>query len=157
MVYYLELAHEQSRDTSFALSTALVYQQTELGYSLISATIPNLKSFIMSFDTGMMMNVAASTESRHDRNSHRYARHVPFSVNQSIPRDLDSSSHYELGTRLRPDAINQHEYSQHKTKAWNVKNGDISGELHNRDGAIQRDFQWEVEYRKPKYIRPQLE
>jgi hypothetical protein len=33
-------------------TTALVYQQSQLCYSLISATIPCLKTFIQSFDTG---------------------------------------------------------------------------------------------------------
>ena len=42
------------------MSTAIVWQQLELSYSLISATIPCLKSFISSFDTNFGMGDGSS-------------------------------------------------------------------------------------------------
>lgn len=42
----------RSSSPGVARTTALVYQQTQLCFSLIAATIPCLKSFIRSFDTG---------------------------------------------------------------------------------------------------------
>ncbi|KAF3000064.1 hypothetical protein E8E13_001092 [Curvularia kusanoi] len=44
--------HWQSDNPGVARTTALVYQQCQLCSSLIAATIPCLKSFIQSFDTG---------------------------------------------------------------------------------------------------------
>ena len=43
-----------------AISTAIVFQQTELGYSLVSSTIPTLKTFLRRFDTGMGLDLASS-------------------------------------------------------------------------------------------------
>jgi hypothetical protein len=45
-----------TRNMPLSLTAAIVYELVELGYSLLSATVPNLKSFIMSFDTAMMMD-----------------------------------------------------------------------------------------------------
>ncbi|KAF2817342.1 uncharacterized protein BDZ99DRAFT_431394 [Mytilinidion resinicola] len=48
-------------NSGVALARVTVYQQAQLGYSLISATIPCLKSFVKSFDTGLGLEVGYST------------------------------------------------------------------------------------------------
>ncbi|KAH7126564.1 hypothetical protein B0J11DRAFT_459762, partial [Dendryphion nanum] len=48
---HLFTAIEKNPNRGAAISTAIVWQQIQISYSLISATIPCLKSFISSFDT----------------------------------------------------------------------------------------------------------
>lgn len=45
--------YQFSTEPQFAVTTALLYQQVMVAWSLISATIPNLGSFIKSFSMGL--------------------------------------------------------------------------------------------------------
>ena len=48
-------------NTGVRLVGPIVFQQIELCYSLLSCTIPNLKSFLLSFDTAIGMTLDPST------------------------------------------------------------------------------------------------
>lgn len=43
-----------------AITLAIVFQQLQLGYSLVSTTIPTLKTFVRDFYTGMGLDLASS-------------------------------------------------------------------------------------------------
>lgn len=61
-IYLLKATFEEDADTPLLITTVLVLEQVELGYSLITATVPNLKAFIQSFDTTLMMTVGHKLE-----------------------------------------------------------------------------------------------
>lgn len=50
-----------SNGTQFSVTTNLLYLQIMLAWSLVSATIPNLKGFVKSFDTSFGMPAAPGT------------------------------------------------------------------------------------------------
>jgi hypothetical protein len=52
LFYKYWMASLVSDDTDVVRTTALIFQQAEVCFSLIAGTIPCLKSFIQSFDTG---------------------------------------------------------------------------------------------------------
>ena len=57
-VVYLSKAFDPDEDLPLAITIPLVCEQVEIGYSLISATLPNLKAFIQAFNTEMMMDIS---------------------------------------------------------------------------------------------------
>jgi hypothetical protein len=77
-IYYEHLASAPDADFPLAITSGLTCEQVGLGVSLLTATIPNLKSFVMSFDTSMMMNIShrlphkSSTTSTANGSSQRY-------------------------------------------------------------------------------------
>ena len=75
-----------------AITVAIVFQQLELGYSLVSTTIPTLKTFIRDFDTGMGLDLASSM-SNYGRGTNRYGN-ISHSFN-------GNSGSYELKERSK--------------------------------------------------------
>jgi len=61
-IYFLKATFDDDADIPLLMTTALVCEQVALGYSLITATVPNLKAFIQSFDTTLMMTVGHKLE-----------------------------------------------------------------------------------------------
>lgn len=55
---YISKAYDAQVDLPFAITAAVVCEQVLIGYSLISATVPNLKAFIKSFNSEMMMDIS---------------------------------------------------------------------------------------------------
>jgi hypothetical protein len=77
-------------DVPLAITAALVCEQVEIGYSLISATLPNLKAFIQSFHTEMMMNVAHKLNRPNGPNSDESSgsvHHPPTSSSAQITEE----------------------------------------------------------------------
>ncbi|KAF2402029.1 hypothetical protein EJ06DRAFT_474359 [Trichodelitschia bisporula] len=98
-------------DISMLIVPALICEQAELTYSLISATIPNLKGFLMSFDTSMMMDVSfkvqSSAQSTAPSERERERGREPYrieSISSRAPRAPDAESpDFFLASHLRPD------------------------------------------------------
>ncbi|KAF2502798.1 hypothetical protein BU16DRAFT_19157 [Lophium mytilinum] len=62
VLHIIALSHAlRASNPGVALANVALYQQAQLGYSLISATIPTLKSFVKSFDTGLGLQVGYSS------------------------------------------------------------------------------------------------
>jgi hypothetical protein len=57
-VYFIRLATISGDSSSLLLTSALICQSIAIAYSLFSATLPNLKSFIRSFHTAMMLDLS---------------------------------------------------------------------------------------------------
>ncbi|KAL6856418.1 hypothetical protein J3F83DRAFT_753312 [Trichoderma novae-zelandiae] len=51
MAYFSE--YPASTEPQFAVISSLLYQQTMIGWSLIAATVPNMKNFLKSFSMGL--------------------------------------------------------------------------------------------------------
>lgn len=137
--------YTNSDNPGLALVPVLVVQQVQLCWSLISATIPNLKSFVKSFSSGFGIQLDPS------------ATHVYGSSSQ-----YGRSNGYELGS-VRADP-------RSKTRSGNASYNDIEGptalpqdapnrKIHtngrdhesihsggSQDHIIRKDVQWKIHY-----------
>jgi hypothetical protein len=133
---------------SLTIIPVLTIEQAGLAYSLISATIPNLKSFLMSFDTAMMMDVSHKLSSS-DRSA-TTAQDRFGSVRTRPRRRSDDIHDYYIGS-LRPEQF-EHVADIHHTETCSTCKDDVSdarpsGSAEPQDGdrTIRRDMQWKVE------------
>lgn len=148
-----------SGDVNLNIIPALTIESVQLGYALISATIPNLKSFLMSFDTGMMMDVHAYRSHSHSH-SQSHSNSGSKSLSTFGLRSYNSSktarrltysgacTQDELICRLRPDW----ERLEHRADAHHVSDAEAeiehlpsSSERESQDRGIRVDFQWSVD------------
>jgi len=137
-----------SSNLSLAIITVLTIEQAGLAYSLISATIPNLKSFLMSFDTAMMMDVSHKLSS--SDHSATTAQDRFGSVGTRPRRRSDDIHDFYIGS-LRPERF-EHVANIHHTKTRSTCKDDVSdapasGSRESQDGdrTIRRNMQWTVE------------
>lgn len=127
---------------------ALTIEQIQIGYALLSATIPNLKSFIMSFDTAMMMDfgdykVRSAVKSRSP---------IDVRSNRKSPaltrphRYSDMSTQDELIGRLRPERL-EHRATAHHVGDVEAQGSDLPSaeERESQDKDIRLDMQWKIE------------
>jgi hypothetical protein len=92
-------------------TTALVYQQSQLCFSLIAGTIPCLKSFIQSFDTGSGQkagfgNSSSSGAYGHMSSVHHSAAQLDCAESYHMSR-LDRGQNGTSRLRKRGDSENQ--------------------------------------------------
>jgi hypothetical protein len=140
-------------DLTFAVIPSLTCETVELGYSLISATIPNLKSFVMSFDTAMMMDVSfklkpySQSQSTAGNRSDRIGS--SSSKSNRLPALSDNESRVDFIGRLRPDNEGlQYTSHIHHFDDWSLSRDDIPIRRPDRnlqEGLIRRDVHWRVE------------
>lgn len=164
---HLSLFDQYSRSSSplFDISGSLLLQQVILTYSLISATIPNLKSFMKSFSTGLGVSFGFMDKDL-DASSEAYAlqaltTHSGRRGNRS-PQNFPSGNIYD-GThdldggqqpRLRPGSL-QHEVVIHHSPDGTSDRGSSAAEdgrgvsrCGSRDMIIKKEVQWNV-YHEP--------
>lgn len=149
-------------------TTALIYQQSQLCFSLIAATIPCLKSFIQSFDTGSGQKAGVGYSTHSSGYGHVSSIHhstPQFDEGESIP--LSRFDRSEGGpSRLRGGAgegavrVNRKPYVVESTFGTD----DGSGELYRRSTQesdrksqhstqelfIRKDVQFEVKHEPVK-------
>lgn len=166
-VAHLSLFGQYTRSTSplFEISGSLLLQQVMLTYSLISATIPNLKSFMKSFSTGLGVSFGfmdkdvyvsseayalqpLTTRSRRRRNkspeglpSGNIHDRIDGSVGEQQPRLRPGSLQHEVVIHHSPDGT-----SDHRSSATDDGRG-IS-RCGSRDMIIKKEVQWNV-YHEP--------
>jgi hypothetical protein len=125
-----------------------------LGYSLVSATIPNLKSFIMSFDTALMMDVShklgsTSVPTTAPSNQEQASNRTGSASAERAPRLSDVDPREGFIRKLRPEKL-KHTANIHHDARWSMSGGDISlGSLAtstSQDRIIRRDIHWDVEH-----------
>jgi hypothetical protein len=91
-IYYYRKASEKGTDFAFAITAAIVCEQIEFSYSLISATLPNLKAFIESFNTSFMMDIGHKV----DRSGHEnISEGSPASSSHGAPQIPTQLSYVE--------------------------------------------------------------
>lgn len=132
-----------STNINLAIIPSLVCEQIELGYSLLSATIPNLKSFIMSFDTAMMMDIGHKLQSQ--PNSHTNLSNRLGSSSHRPPRLSDVECRNTFISRLRPETELGHIASIQHLQDW-ADDGSLGNfERESQDRMIRRDIHWKIE------------
>jgi hypothetical protein len=135
------------------LAPAVVFQQSELCVSLIAATLPCLKSFIRSFDTGGGLNVNYSTEawgsSGHGKGQSYRMQSLVNDGSASYTQDPDKADLRASRRQFQPD-LRSKSYtgpaSNVITTAYTSgrpKEADASSHS-SQELFIRRDVQWEV-------------
>jgi hypothetical protein len=153
IVHFRYIEYMPTDNLTFAIITPLTWETIELGYSLLSVTIPNLKSFIMSFDTAMMMVVSYKLNS--------YTQSQAIGANPSDHQDFDSSKGSKFPTlfdidspndfigRLRPeDEDLRYTGEIRHFDDWSPSNDDCPPAGPRRDvpeRTIRRDVHWRIE------------
>ncbi|KAH7128600.1 hypothetical protein B0J11DRAFT_274837 [Dendryphion nanum] len=138
-----------------ARSSAIILQQAQLCYSLIAGTIPCLKSFIRSFDTGSGVKAAvisnAYGSSGHSNNESYRMHNLSSNGSASRSRDEDPG---DLKVNNRPFPQEKGRQGRRRPKsttsvtALSYQNPQSHKPRDEDDGSqelfIRRDVQWEV-------------
>lgn len=132
-----------STNLNLVLVPSLVCEQIELGYSLLSATIPNLKSFVMSFDTAMMMDIGHKLRSQ--PNSHTDLCNRLGSSSDRAPRLSDLECGDTFISQLRPETGLRHIASIQHLQDWTDDGSLGNFERDSQDRMIRRDVRWTIE------------
>ncbi|KAJ9669586.1 hypothetical protein H2201_000453 [Coniosporium apollinis] len=140
--------YRDHENTGVAYSAVIIWHQVELGYSLIAATIPCLKSFIKSFDTGFGLEVGYNTHPYGSANSRGYANGTKGgqSFQMSSLKGSEStkdSSPQTLG-QLRPEQIRNTTNIYHENDPPREDASITSG--NSQEMIIRRDVQWDVRH-----------
>ncbi|KIW14959.1 hypothetical protein PV08_07746 [Exophiala spinifera] len=130
-----------SRNPGVAFVTALVLQQVQLCWSLISATIPNLKSFVKSFSSGFGIQLDPSISQAYGSGG-RSRRHSgyelgSFGKGNSKNRSADRSANDTEEPGTSPQDM------RNDSKAGDQESVDSTG---SQDHIIRKDVQWTIRY-----------
>ncbi|TLD38408.1 hypothetical protein E2P81_ATG00951 [Venturia nashicola] len=140
------ITHAPQHNLSMTFIWLLTIEQVQLGYSLISATIPNLKSFLMMFDTAVMMDISHKLSSI-DRSA-TTAQEGFGSIGTRPPRLSDDYHGFHIGS-LRPERCEHVAAIHHtETRSTSTRKDDSSASRDFTDEGnrtIRRDMQWMVE------------
>jgi hypothetical protein len=157
------MASLASESTDVIRTTALIFQQAELCFSLIAGTIPCLKSFIQSFDTGS--GVKAGFGSTHTSGYGRHSK-VHHGSNSEIndgesyqvsPLRCDGIDRPVLQVKVDEDRLLQSTRGSTATGLCGVSLEDLvhlerrstldfdgSSQLSTQELVIRKDVRWEV-------------
>ncbi|KAF2265809.1 hypothetical protein CC78DRAFT_567379 [Lojkania enalia] len=92
---HLFIKDQDTPNPGVSISNALVWQQVAVSYSLISATIPTLKSFIKSFDTNFGMGEGSGSGPFTYAGGSGGHSHSSQARSGSHPSHLQSDSYYQ--------------------------------------------------------------
>lgn len=136
-----------SDNPGVAIVPVIVMQQVELCWSLISATVPNLKSFVKSFSSGFGIQLDASLTQNYG--SGRYGRSGGGYEMGSLPgkgshkSESAGRSFNDPGETRRVLPTN----TSHVTTITREQDSiDSGGSQDSRGHIIRKDIQWDVHY-----------
>jgi hypothetical protein len=148
--YVADYTH--SDNIGLALVPVIVLQQVELCWSLISATIPNLKSFVKSFSIGFGIRLDPYTVQTYG--SRGYARNNGYELgsvkgNSTMKSRSGNGSAARSGNRSYNDIEEQDplppQVEIQASRKRNTRDKD-SNSLGSQEHIIRKDVQWEVHY-----------
>lgn len=129
-----------------SISAAIIFQQAELGYSLIAATIPCLRSFIKSFDTGLGLTVTYATNPYGSSGYGGSYKMQSLAKGESIKSTIEPAS---AAVGFRPDRTQNSTSIFHPNE---TPQEDSSVTSHgSQEMIIRRDVQWDV---RTDFIQP---
>ena len=134
--------YTNSSNPGLALVPVLVLQQVQLCWSLISATIPNLKSFVKSFSSGFGIRLDPSLTQAYG--SGRYGRSTGYELGSIKPPGSSKS---------RSANRSYNDIEGHTVLPQQMPNGNKStrdqesiGSAGSQDHIIRKDVQWQIHY-----------
>ena len=140
---YLVDKYVHSAKPGLDIVPVLVCQQVELCWSLISATIPALKSFVKSFNSGFGLTLDPDATTRYG--SRGYAAGGGFEL-RSVGKGksiLSSKGSRNTTSKDGEDRITDMLHRKDKKNGRDV--GSIKS-MGSQDHIIRKDVQWEVRY-----------
>ncbi|EEY22505.1 conserved hypothetical protein [Verticillium alfalfae VaMs.102] len=147
----------ESDEPQFAVNSSLLFQQTMILWSLISATVPNLKNFMKSFSIGMGLPVAFDISGY--GSSNLYAMRPLKSKSQATSSAVGGITATSSGLmrddvdtehRARPQAWRPDQLAQRTTVINHTDGRPDEEERSSRNGSqeliINKEVVWRVEY-----------
>lgn len=133
-----------SSNPGIALVPVLVLQQVQLCWSLISSTIPNLKSFVKSFSSGFGIQLDPSLTNAYG--SGRIGRGTGYELGSMRPHGTSKS---RSGTGSyndieRPTALPQQ--VQDGKNHPHARDQESITSAGSQDHIIRKDVQWKIHY-----------
>ncbi|KAK5057811.1 hypothetical protein LTR84_011812 [Exophiala bonariae] len=134
-----------SSNPGIALVPVLVLQQVQLSWSLIAATIPNLKSFVKSFSSGFGIQLDPSLTNAYG--SGRNGRGTGYELGSIRPNGTSKS---RSGTGSyndieRPTALPQQMQDDGKNHP-HARDQESITSAGSQDHIIRKDVQWKIHY-----------
>ncbi|KAF2747785.1 hypothetical protein M011DRAFT_467378 [Sporormia fimetaria CBS 119925] len=127
---------------------AIVFQQSQLCLSLIAATLPCLKSFIRSFDTGGGLNVNYGSGSRsgYDRGQSYHLRSLTKGRSDTSSRDAEQGTLQVSRSRdgIARTITNSTPSVTATTHGKGTSGNEDTSSHESQELFIRRDVQWEV-------------
>lgn len=134
----------KSTNPGIALVPAVVILQVQLCWSLISATIPNLKSFVKSFSSGFGIQLDPSVTQAYG--SGRYGRSNGYEMGSVNGQGTSKS---RSANRSYNDIEEQHPLPQQivaGNKAGTSRDHESIDSGGSQDHIIRKDVQWKIHY-----------
>jgi hypothetical protein len=136
--------YAHSATPSLHIVPVLVCQQVELCWSLISATIPTLGSFVKSFNSGFGLTIDPDTTSRYG--SRGYAARGAFELGSMERGKSMLSSKGSRNATVKDSEDRAMDVLHRKEKRNSREDDDSVKSLESLDHIIRKDVQWEVHY-----------
>jgi hypothetical protein len=133
-----------SETPSLSIVAVLVCQQVELCWSIISATIPNLKSFVKSFSSGFGLTIDLDATARYGSRNYGGTAYELGSVKKGTTHGLRGGSHIAT----IPDLEDQSGAIQREGEDGRLRKAGSSTSMGSEDHIIRKDVQWKVEYQE---------
>ncbi|KAJ4561944.1 hypothetical protein HRR79_006813 [Exophiala dermatitidis] len=135
-----------SSNPGVAMATVLVIQQVQLCWTLIAATVPNLKSFVKSFSSGF--GIQLDPDSTRAYSSGRYAGSNQYemgSVNANAGSKSRSAnrSYNDVETQTHMPHQEPDDSTDSKPTTRDQASIDSAG---SQDHIIRKDVQWNIHY-----------
>ncbi|KAF1812931.1 hypothetical protein P152DRAFT_507237 [Eremomyces bilateralis CBS 781.70] len=144
---YFFLPTVSSPVPSFTISSAIVWTQFLLCWSLMAASIPNLKTFMRSFNSGFGLEIAGLTYGYGSRNYEMNSLHTG-SGHKSREQTLNRSHADSTADRLRTDALQTTTSIYGKGASTEGEESSVTSG-NSQEMIIRRDVQWTVSYNRP--------
>jgi hypothetical protein len=143
--YVEEFVH--ASNPGLALGPILIVQQVYICWSIISATIPTLKSFVRSFGSGFGIGVDMEryTNAYGSKNSARNGYELGSVRGNTVTSRTTASKH---DNRSYSDMEHQVVLPQSRTDGKNIPRTD-DGSIRSEDSQqyiIRKDVQWNISY-----------
>jgi hypothetical protein len=132
-----------SATPSLDIVPVLVCQQVELCWSLISATIPALGSFVKSFNSGFGLTIDPDATTRYG--SRRYAAGGGFELS-SMGKGKSMLSSKGSRNATAKDGEDRSADVLHRKEKRGGRDTSSVKSMGSQDHIIRKDVQWEVHY-----------
>jgi hypothetical protein len=138
-----------SERPGLAIVPVLVCLQVELCWSIISATIPNLKAFVKSFSSGFGLTIDLDASTGYGSRAYRGAEYELGSVRKTTPHASKNGSR----NATVPDLEDQPAVMQHKKENNSARNEGSLTSVGSEDHIIRKAVEWKVEYENKSTYR----
>jgi len=130
-----------------AFATPMIYQQVELGCSIVSCTVPCLRKFLNHFDTGMGLTLGYTTQPKGSTGrSYQLGPLKSFTSRYRLhSSDITKPRTSKVGT-APVDHSNSSQPNGLEQGSKHSVDDDCHNSIGSQDMIIRKDVKWEVRY-----------